>query len=140
MTPEKRAAQEAQVAMARTGHFDEVVSAQTDNILALSGIPHTSKLASQIKAMAYEIGIEGFANQIQAQVYRPDSRPDLASIECPTLVLCGEYDQFCVPALHHKMAEKIPHSTFHTVKKCGHLSSMEQPEEVSTAMRTWLSS
>ena len=42
-----------------------------------------------VRAMAEETGPEAFLRQQQAIIGRPDSRPGLAAIACPTLVLVG---------------------------------------------------
>jgi hypothetical protein len=49
--------------------------------------------------MASETGAEAFIGQQQAIIGRPDSRPDLARIDCPTLVLVGDSDQLTPPEL-----------------------------------------
>jgi pimeloyl-ACP methyl ester carboxylesterase len=43
--------------------------------------------------MASETGAEAFIRQQQAIIGRPGSRPDLARVDCPTLVLVGDTDQ-----------------------------------------------
>jgi pimeloyl-ACP methyl ester carboxylesterase len=48
--------------------------------------------------MASETGAEAFIRQQQAIISRPDSRPDLACIDCPTLVLVGDTDQLTHPS------------------------------------------
>ena len=138
ITPEKQAAQEAQVALASAGAFHEIVSQQANTLRSLAGREQNESYYAKIVAMAEAVGIDGFANQIKAQIQRPDSRPILDQIKCPTLLLCGDRDELCPPDLHREMAEAIPHGWLHIVPECGHLSSMEQPEVVSDAMRKWL--
>jgi pimeloyl-ACP methyl ester carboxylesterase len=36
------------------------------------------------------------------------------------------------------MAQLLPHSTLVGIPECGHMSTMERPDEVSAAMSTWL--
>jgi pimeloyl-ACP methyl ester carboxylesterase len=45
-----------------------------------------------LMAMALRIGREGYVRQQEAIIGRVDSRPSLARIACPTLVLCGRED------------------------------------------------
>ncbi len=138
VAPERRAAQEKAVELALSGGFDKVKADQIKNVMRPSDYGKNLNLQSAIATMADEIGVDGFVRQIKAQTRRPDSRPNLAHIECQTLVLTGDEDQLCPPAIHQEMAEKIPNSTLHIISNCGHLSTMEHPEEVSKIMRAWL--
>jgi pimeloyl-ACP methyl ester carboxylesterase len=81
---------------------------------------------------------EQFAAQIRALLARPDATALLPLVSCPTLVLCGQDDAWAPPATHRVMAELIPHSTLAMVPDCGHMSTLERPEAVSAALRTWL--
>jgi pimeloyl-ACP methyl ester carboxylesterase len=79
-----------------------------------------------------------FGAQIQALVQRPDAAPLLPMISCPALVLCGKDDAWAPLSAHRVMAQLIPHSTLVAVPECGHMSTMERPDEVSAALGVWL--
>ena len=79
-----------------------------------------------------------FAAQIRALLARPDATALLPMISCPALVLCGQDDAWAPLSTHRVMAQLLPHSTLVTVPDCGHMCTMERPEAVSTALRTWL--
>jgi pimeloyl-ACP methyl ester carboxylesterase len=81
-----------------------------------------------------------FAAQIKALLDRPDAEPLLAGIKCPTLVLCGRQDTWSAPEVHEQMAAKIRKSRLVVIEDCGHMSTMERPEEVTAAMQEWLTS
>ena len=138
ITPAKLAAQKGLVKKAQGGEFKALVSEHAQNLLLLAGDQESGVYRARIVDMAETIGINGFANQIKAQINRPDSRTTLHEIQCPTLVLCGECDTLCPPKLHAEMADAIPNSCYYSIADCGHLSTMEQPENVSHAMREWL--
>jgi pimeloyl-ACP methyl ester carboxylesterase len=53
-------------------------------------------------------------------------------------VLCGAQDLLTPPALHEEMAAAIPGARLHVVSDCGHLSTLERPEEVTAALEHWL--
>jgi pimeloyl-ACP methyl ester carboxylesterase len=88
--------------------------------------------------MAKAVGPEAFVRQEEAIIGRPDSREDLPSIACTTLVLCGREDALTPVRLHEEMAALIPGSRLHVIDECGHLSALERPEEVTAALREWL--
>jgi pimeloyl-ACP methyl ester carboxylesterase len=89
--------------------------------------------------MAEHVGRDAFLRQQTAILGRPDSRLDLLRIACPTLVLCGRQDALTPLAAHEEMAAAIPDARLVVVEDCGHLSTLERPEAVSSAMREWLS-
>lgn len=88
--------------------------------------------------MAETIGTAGFARQQSAIAGRPDSRPMLASIKCPTLVLVGEGDQLTPVELAKEMAEGIVGSRLAVIPDAGHLSPLEAPERVTHELQAWL--
>jgi pimeloyl-ACP methyl ester carboxylesterase len=79
-----------------------------------------------------------FAAQIRALLQRPDAGPLLPMIACPALVLCGKDDAWAPLSTHRVMAQLIPHSTLVPVADCGHMCTMERPDEVSAALAEWL--
>ncbi len=79
-----------------------------------------------------------FAAQITALLGRADAEPLLASIDVPTLVLCGRDDGWSPPSRHEHMHAAIAGSTLVIVERCGHMSPMEQPAAVSQALLDWL--
>ncbi len=97
-------------------------------------------LVATVRTMARNIGKEAFVRQQLAIMSRADSRPLLPGIACPTLVCCGRQDALTPLEHHEEMAAAVPDSRLEVFEFCGHLSTLEQPEEVSRAMRVWLSS
>ena len=91
-----------------------------------------------IQSMASSLGKEVFARQQRAIMSRPDSRPTLASIACPTLVICGEDDLITPPELAAEMADGIRHAKLKLIEQCGHLSTLDQPAEVSRLLVEWI--
>ena len=79
-----------------------------------------------------------FEIQMLALLGRPNATPLLTEIQCPALVLTGRDDAWSPPARHLDMAQLIPKSELVLIPKCGHMSPMERPEEVTAAMRAWL--
>lgn len=96
------------------------------------------ELMALIKKMAQDIGKKAFIRQERAILSRPDSRPDLPRIHCPTLVLCGRQDALTPVELHEEMAAAIPSARLVVIENCGHLPPLEKPDEVSEAMQAWL--
>jgi len=79
-----------------------------------------------------------YAAHTRAMLSRPDASPLLGEIRCPTLVLCGREDGWSPVERHRRLAALIPGCTFTIIENCGHMSTLEQPEDVSAALRSWL--
>jgi len=105
---------------------------------------HSDRLADKamvdaISKMADSVGKDAFLRQQQAIMHRPDSRPGLAAIACPTLVVCGREDVLTPPELSEEIAGLVPGADFVLIEGCGHLSTMERPDDVNAALRSWMS-
>jgi pimeloyl-ACP methyl ester carboxylesterase len=98
-----------------------------------------AELTGTVQAMAEGVGRDGFLRQQAAIMARPDSRPDLPKIACPTLVLAGREDAVTPPERQHEMAIAIPDATLVLLPRCGHLSPLERPEAVARQLLLWLS-
>jgi pimeloyl-ACP methyl ester carboxylesterase len=95
-------------------------------------------LVDVIREMADRTGIEAYVRQQTAIIGRPDYRPELPKIQCPTLVLCGREDKLTPPADSEFIAQAIPGAKLVVIEECGHMSTMERPKEVNKALRNWL--
>jgi pimeloyl-ACP methyl ester carboxylesterase len=91
-----------------------------------------------VTAMAERVGQTAFLRQQRAILGRIDSRPSLAAISVPTLVLCGDADILTPPAQAEEIAAGIPGARLSLVEGSGHLSTLEQPEAVNRAMIEWI--
>ncbi|MCW5621368.1 MAG: alpha/beta fold hydrolase [Burkholderiales bacterium] len=96
------------------------------------------ELVRIIQEMADRTGIPGYLRQQQAIMSRADFRPTLKHIACPTLLLCGRQDAITLVSFHEEMASQMPHARFLILEQCGHLSTLEKPDEVNAALRSWL--
>jgi pimeloyl-ACP methyl ester carboxylesterase len=91
-----------------------------------------------LEAMVERRSPASFRNQIRALLARPDAAPVLATIRCPTLVLCGRDDGWSPLAQHEAIAAAIHGSTFAVIDECGHMAPFERPVEVTRALARWL--
>lgn len=136
-TAEQSARRRGLIELAQKGDFKGV----TPRLLPL--FLHPDRLADEaltaaVSAMAERVGKDAFLRQQRAIMGRADSRPSLSAIACPTLVLCGRQDALTPLPLHEEMAAQIPGATLDIIENCGHLSTMERPQEVTASLRRWL--
>jgi pimeloyl-ACP methyl ester carboxylesterase len=95
-------------------------------------------LVETVLRMADEVGVAAFLRQQEAIIARPDSRPGLGAIACPTLVLVGEQDLQTPPEIAQEIAGRIAGAELAVVPECGHLSTLERPAAVNAALARWL--
>lgn len=95
---------------------------------------------TRVVAMVGRMSGEIYAGQTRALLNRPDATPVLATIACPTLVLCGAQDGWSPPDRHERMAARIKGAWLRVIDDCGHMCTMERPDEVTAALREWMQS
>jgi len=136
--PEAQEKRKAAIALAESGRFADVIDAQWPLVVP-SARRADAVLKQQYVAMCHDVGPEAFARQQRAIMARVDSRPLLATIRCPTLVLVGAQDELTPPFLAEEMSAGISGARLVKIPDCGHLSTMEQPETVTRELVAWLS-
>jgi pimeloyl-ACP methyl ester carboxylesterase len=136
-TPEQTQARRPRIELAKAGRFAEAVEIHFP-LLVHRDRHGDEALKRLVRAMAEETGPEAFLRQQQAIIDRPDSRPGLSAIACPTLVLVGDGDELTPPALSQEIAAAIPSARLVVVAECGHLSTVERPQAVTQALVEWI--
>jgi pimeloyl-ACP methyl ester carboxylesterase len=81
------------------------------------------------------IGVKGC---LLAMVSRTDTTESLSKIKIPTLVICGSEDKLSPPDVMKLMADKIPDANFILVEGSGHMTPIENPQEVNKAIKDFL--
>jgi pimeloyl-ACP methyl ester carboxylesterase len=125
------------MARARSGEYRAVL----DELFP--GFVHPSRqgdaaLRQLVHDMGEDVGAEAFVRQQTAVIGRVDSRPSLAWIKCPTLVLTGDADNTIPNALSKEMADGIHGAKLVILENCGHFPQPEQPRATSAALTEWL--
>lgn len=134
-TPARAQQRRAQEAAVRKGAFHGFGEALARAYLDASH-HHDAALVARIRAMTQRLGAEVFLRQ--SGFAREDGSELLRAFSHPSLVLCGEHDGITPPALHERMTALLPDAVLVQVPRAGHLTPLEQPEQVSAAMRAWL--
>jgi pimeloyl-ACP methyl ester carboxylesterase len=136
-TPEATARRRTMMARAKGGEYSAVL----DELFP--GFVHPSRredasLHQLVHDMGEDIGVEAFLRQLEAIISRPDSRPALSAIKCPTLVLSGDEDNTISNALSVEMADNIHNAKLVILPNCGHLPQVEQTQATADALIEWL--
>lgn len=136
-TAEQQERRRGLIMLSKSGKFKGITPRLLPQLVHPSRMQDTA-LTGLVMAMAERVGREAFQRQQTAILSRPDSRPMLRSIACPTLVVGGRQDLLTPLDIIREIAEGIPQSSFAVVENCGHLPPLEQPERMTTLMRSWL--
>jgi pimeloyl-ACP methyl ester carboxylesterase len=125
------------IRLVETGRFDQVVEERIP-ILLHPDRREDGPLTALVRRMAAETGAERFLRQQRAIMGRADSRPSLAAIAVPTLVVRGDQDGITTQAHQDEILAGVPHARFVAIADCGHLPTLEKPEEMNRLLSEWL--
>lgn len=92
----------------------------------------------ELRQMVLDMTPEIYDRQTQALLHRPDARPGLMDIGCPTLIGVGRQDEWSPVSRHEELAALITGSVLTIFEQSGHMAPREAPEAVTAAMRDWL--
>lgn len=135
--PAQTARREGYLRLVEAGRFDEVVEERLPLLLSPER-RSDPELVAAARAMAAATGPDAFLRQQRAIMSRPDSRPSLSAIACPTLILCGRQDGIVTLAHQEEMRDGIPGARLEILDDCGHLMSLEQPARVNALLGEFL--
>jgi pimeloyl-ACP methyl ester carboxylesterase len=133
-----QAVRRARIRMADEGNFETVLGLQMSRFIPAYRLPD-KQLVDTVMTMCSEIGIDTYRRQEAMACVRVDRRPDLPAIKCPTIVVCGRDDAATPLFLSEEMAKAITGSELIVIEQCGHLITLEKPDETNAILRKWLS-
>jgi pimeloyl-ACP methyl ester carboxylesterase len=125
------------VRLVEAGNFERVVEERIPMLL------HPDRrgddmLLSVIRNMASDTGAERFLGQQRAIMGRVDSRPTLGAITVPTLLIRGDSDAITTEAHQLELLAGIPGARLEVITACGHLPTLERPEQINRLLKEWL--
>jgi pimeloyl-ACP methyl ester carboxylesterase len=121
----------------RAGEAAQVAAEMGDIITDMDG-PNGAAARQAFIGMCASIGPEVMTRQSDALAKRGDLRARLAGLSCPALMLWGAHDRFSPAADGLAMAAAMPRGRFVEIAACGHLPSLEYPEETVAAIAHWM--
>ena len=95
-------------------------------------------VVARAREIALEQPVTGLVAAQETIRDRPDSRPTLAGIDVPVVMLVGEEDAMTPPADAEAMAAAVDGARLVRVAGAGHLSPLERPDEVAEALVAFL--
>jgi pimeloyl-ACP methyl ester carboxylesterase len=121
----------------RAGQRADVVAEMAKMISHGPG-PHGAATRQAFVNMAQSFDVEHLARQSDALAHRVDRWDEVAEIDCLTLCLWGEHDQFSPAADGQRLAEAVQMGSYVELPECGHFPTLEYPQEATEAITLWL--
>jgi 3-oxoadipate enol-lactonase len=115
--------------------------AVVDDLMANLPSPTTRAEKPEVMAAIRELmnnPATAFLGALEAMKTRPDSTPNLSSVNVPTLVVVGEHDSIAPVESAQKLHRSIKGSQLVVIPDAGHLPNLEQPELFNAALRSFL--
>jgi len=107
-------------------------------VLSPKTVESRPDIVAQVRQMMEEERTESLIGGLKAIAERPDSTQLLGGLRMPTLIVVGEDDKATPPESAKKMHETISGSRLVTIPGAGHMTSIEQSEHFTKALREFL--
>jgi pimeloyl-ACP methyl ester carboxylesterase len=93
-----------------------------------------AELQERVRGWIAEQTPDAIAAAALGMAERPDSVPDLPTIDVPTLVITGTLDRLIPPDVTAGIADGVEAAELLRIEGAGHLSNLEAPEAFSEAL------
>jgi pimeloyl-ACP methyl ester carboxylesterase len=103
-------------------------------LLAARTIEKRLEIVSAVRGIVERTSPAAIAAAQRGMADRPDMTGFLSSISVPTLVIVGAEDAISPPAEMRAIAGAIPNATFVEISAAGHMTTMENPGAVNSAL------
>jgi pimeloyl-ACP methyl ester carboxylesterase len=137
-TPEAKQGRDVMAAKAQKEGAWGIAEELVPKLLALATRERQPEVVREVTELIARQPVSGIVGALRALRERPDSTPLLGWIQIPVLVVAGEDDQITPAVGMQEMARAIPGAQFALIRDAGHLTPLEQPGVVTTALRDFL--
>jgi len=138
-TDERRIMRRETAELALKNGSADVAFSMMGQIFAPS-VDGTSPLAQSIYEVMVATPPPGVAGALRGMALRPDSTETLRALRVPALVIAGAEDKIVDLSVAREMAGLIPHASLVVIEHAGHMPMVEQPDQTTEALATWLAS
>jgi pimeloyl-ACP methyl ester carboxylesterase len=137
-TAEGKQGRAKMIELARKEGSKAVADQMMPKMLAKDAADQRPQTAQALRRIMEACPPKTIEHALAAMRDRPDRSGELAQIKVPTLVIVGESDAITPPAVAESMVSKLPGAQLVVIKGAGHMSPMEQPEQVNRAIKSFL--
>ena len=137
-SPEGRTGREKMIELVRRSGAEAVVDEMMGKLIAEETVCHRPQVAFSLRKIMQSCSPHAIEHALAAMRDRDDQTSNLASIPVPTLLIVGDCDVITPTSSAELMLSQIPHARLETIGSSGHMSPMEQPAQVTEALRRFL--
>jgi len=101
-------------------------------------LKNNQELVSEYREIFAGLDTESIVNSLPSLTKRDSVVSQLADIKAPSVVIVGEEDKSLPVARSHLIHDQLADSELVVIPEAGHLSAIEQPERVNSAVRAFL--
>jgi 3-oxoadipate enol-lactonase len=139
-TAETMARRRELIELAQTQGMSAVANAQITGLVGKTTRERRPDIYDAMHRMIAQAHPSGVIGAVQALMGRPDSTETCATIDVPTLVVCGDEDVLTPPKEVATLAESIRGSRLEVLQGAGHLTNVERPAAFNTVLSEFLAS
>lgn len=137
-TPQAKEGRNAMIELVRSSGAGAVAEALVPKLLAEGTLKSRPEIVRGLRGMIANCPPRTIEYALAALRDRPDLSGDLASIGVPTLIVVGDQDAITPPNFSEAMHKAIPNAKLEVIRAAGHMSPMEQPEQVNRAVEQFM--
>lgn len=133
-TPEGKEGRGKMIQTVREKGSAAIGDAMQPKLLSPDTIQHKPQIVKAIRQMTDHNPPITIEHALAAMRDRLDQTSLLPSLKLPTLIVVGDADSVTPPAVAEGMQKAIPGAQLAIIRGAGHMTPMEQPEQVNAAM------
>jgi pimeloyl-ACP methyl ester carboxylesterase len=137
-TPEGKQGRMKMIDLVREKGPPAVAEQMMPKMIAADALKSRPALVSELRGIMEACPAKTIEHALLAMRDRPDRSGDLASIAAATLIIVGEHDAITPVSVAEAMHKAIAKSKLQVVKGAGHMTPMEQGEQVNRALREFV--
>jgi pimeloyl-ACP methyl ester carboxylesterase len=134
-SPERREGRAATIELIRSGGAEALWEEVREKLFAPGADPAAVERA---RSLALEQSPDDLVRDVEAIRDRVDSSDLVRSLDVPVLVAVGEQDPYFPPAEAQTLAADLRNGRLRVFPGCGHLVSMERPDELNRVLTEFL--
>jgi len=137
-TPETVAARHEMADRVLAEGPDPLVEAMMPKLFAPATVANRPEVVESLRRVMRSTDRWGIAAAARGMARRPDVTGTLSEIDCPALVIVGQWDALSTPEEMRPLARSIPGARFAEIPDSGHMSPMENPIEFNAVLLDFL--
>lgn len=137
---EERAKRDALIARVRSMGVQVLPERLIPEFFSARFLEEQPRYVASIRSIMEAQSVDGVVAALEAMRDRPDQRPILEAIRCPTLVIAGDEDEHTPLAHSEEFVRGIPGARLVVLEGTAHMSNLEDPDGFNAAVREFLAS